>query len=187
MKKFAVIILILSSLAAYAQTSNNVERQLFKINALVPGVSYELGLSNNLTLNLDALLIPGGGRGLNNKTQFGVLPGFQADLRYFVNMKRRSGKGKNISGNSGNFVALMNQLYSGNAILGNLKLDNGFNYITALSYGIQRTRPKGFYWGFSVGPGLYFGDIDPQFTVFIDLKLGWVLRGKKYFNTLKIN
>ncbi len=43
---------------ATAQSDKNVEKGLFKVNAFSPGVSYELGLGRNTTINFDAYFIP---------------------------------------------------------------------------------------------------------------------------------
>jgi len=37
-------------------------------------------------------------------------------------------KGKNTSGNSGNYIALTNQLVSGNGLFGDLDLSSGLNH-----------------------------------------------------------
>lgn len=178
MKRIFVLV-FLCSYGVLAQNNSNIERSIFKVNALAPGVSYELGVGKNLSLNIDALVIPAIQGGSNQETEFGIFPGIQADFRYFTNMKRRLEKGKNITGNSGNYLGLTNLLYSGNSFVGDLNFDSKFNHIAALTYGIQRTRPKGFYWGFSLGPGLYTDDFNTQFTFFVDLRLGWVLKKKK--------
>ncbi len=104
--------------------------------------------------------------------------GLQADFRYFINMKRRKRKGKNISGNSGNYLSFSNELVSGDPLVGDLSYNSSYFYNTAILYGIQRTRPKGFYCGVSFGPALLNDEIDTDFGIWADVRLGWVI-GKK--------
>lgn len=179
MKNMLLCALFVSAFfSVYAQSDKNVEKGFFKVNALVPGVSYELGVGKNSSFNFDALLIPGGGSRYDEDVQFGLFPGLQAEFRYFTNFDRRIAKGKNISGNSGNYVGAVNQFYLGDPILGNYVMGSSFYNVVGLTYGIQRTRPKGFYWNASFGPGIAIDDFDPDPILFVDLKLGWVI-GKK--------
>lgn len=177
---FSILILITVCLNAQnAKNVKNVENGLIKVSALVPGASYELGLGNNSTVNFDVLLIPGSRGGSDKDTEFGILPGAQLDFRYFTNMDRRVSKGKNISGNSGNYLAVSNQFFLSKAIIGNFDYGGSYTNITALTYGIQRTRPKGFYWGFSFGPAIAVDEFDADFSLFLDVRLGWVLTKRK--------
>lgn len=178
MRNFLLSFTFLCLAQTMAQSDKNVEDGLFKINALIPGVSYELGLGKNTTLSFDAALIPGASGGTNRETEFGIFPGLQSDLRYFMNMERRLSKGKNIHGNSGNYVAIVNQFYLGDPIIGDLSLSSSYYYIVGTVYGIQRTRKKGFYWGISFGPAFFADDFDSDFGLFIDARLGWVIRKK---------
>ncbi|MDC6404952.1 MULTISPECIES: hypothetical protein [Maribacter] len=162
-----------------AQSNKNVENGLVKVNVFIPGASYELGVSQSSTLNFDVALIPGGRYNSFSGSQLGILPGAQVEYRYYHNMGRRISRSKNISGNSGNYVAAVNQFYLGNSIIGNLRMDSSFYNIVALSYGIQRTKLKGFYWGISFGPGVGFSQLDTQPTLFVDAKLGWVISKRK--------
>ncbi|HZJ21350.1 MAG TPA: hypothetical protein VFD35_13500 [Pricia sp.] len=63
--------------------------------------------------------------------------------------------------------------------IGNLKYSESYWNTTGITYGLQRTRPKGFYWGVSFGPGIYFDDFDAYFIPFVDARLGWVLTKRK--------
>ncbi|MDB4292969.1 hypothetical protein N9954_06125 [Maribacter sp.] len=175
MKNHFVFVLFLFSFLGSAQSSKHVEAGLFKINALTPGVSYEFGVGKDFTLNLDALLGFALNGGSDRDTEFGLFPGIQADFRYFTNMERRLAKGKNISGNSGNYLAITNVLSSGESIVGDLDYSSNYFHNIAFLYGIQRTRPKGFYWGLSFGPGAFTDDFGTDFGLFIDGRIGWVI------------
>ncbi|MFS4417236.1 hypothetical protein [Maribacter sp. 2307ULW6-5] len=108
-----------------------------------------------------------------------IFPFLGADFRHFTNFERRISKGKNISGNSGDYVAFVNRLIVAAPLLGNREYDNPFPYVGAFVYGFQRTYNRGFYWGLSLGPGFFTGDNDPGLSLFTELKLGWVLGQKK--------
>ncbi|TLP75464.1 hypothetical protein [Maribacter sp. ACAM166] len=164
-----------SSFYITAQSTNQVEDRLFKINALAPGVSYELGVGSKTSLNFEGFLIFALNGGSDRETDFGLYPGVGAEFRYFTNMNRRLGKGKNISGNSGNYLGLLNQFQFGQPIIGDLEYISEYFYSLAVIYGIQRTRPKGFYWGISFGPGVFVNEFDTNPGILIDARLGWVI------------
>ncbi len=174
MKKYVSFLFLITSFIIFSQSSKNVEKGLFKVNALLPGASYELGAGNNTTFNFDLLLVPDfGGNPLE------IFPAVGAEFRYFTNMNRRLGKDKNISGNSGNYVGFLNQLLIAAPLLGNLEYDIPFVYNGAIVYGLQRTYNKGFYFNLSFGPGFFTRDNDPTAGILIDIKLGWILSGRK--------
>ncbi|MEO1011144.1 MAG: hypothetical protein AAFX53_07530 [Bacteroidota bacterium] len=163
----------------HAQSGRNVEKGLFKLNALLPGASYELGVANNISLNFDVFLAPFVEENFFGEEQFGILPGLQAEFRHFTSFKRRRARGKNLSGNSSDYVGVVNQFYSGNALIGNLERASSFYNATGIVYGIQRTAPRGFYWNLSFGPAILIDEFDTGSGIFIDAKLGWVIRKRK--------
>lgn len=177
MKKTILLALFVSAFfTSQAQTDKQVEKGLLKVNALLPGGSYEMGLGNKTTFNFDIALVLGGGTDYYGDPEFGLFVAGQAEFRYFTNFNRRLSKGKNIEGNSGNYLALNNQILIGNPLLGTYYLDDTYNHIVAITYGIQRTRPKGFYWNVSFGPGVGITESDFGPAVLIDTKLGWVVK-----------
>ncbi len=174
MRKSLLVVFLTMATFMGAQSSKNVESGLFKLNAFLPGASYELGAGKNTTFNFDLTLYPAFSGNIVE-----IFPAVGADFRYFTNMERRISKGKSISGNSGNYVAFVNQLLVTAPILGNLEYDGPLSYNASFVYGLQRTYKKGFYWGLSFGPGFYTRDNDPTAAIFIDMKLGWVLSKRK--------
>ncbi|MAU72043.1 MAG: hypothetical protein CML04_08095 [Pseudozobellia sp.] len=177
MKKTLLLLLFIAAFFnSLAQSDKQVEKGLLKVNALLPGASYELGAGRNTTFNFDVALVPGGGTDYYGNSRFGLFIGAQAEFRYFANFNRRLSKGKNIDGNSGNYWALNNQILIGNPLVGTYYLDNTYNHIVAITYGIQRTRPKGFYWNVSFGPGVGISESDAGGAIMIDVKLGWVVK-----------
>lgn len=156
-----------------AQTGNQVEDKLFKVNVFLPGFNYEVAAGERSTLNFELGLIPSTERSVE------IFPYLGADYRYYTNFKRRLNKGKNISGNSGDYIAFNNRLLVAAPLLGNLEFDSPLLYVGGIVYGIQRTYKKGFYWGISFGPAFYTGDNDPGISLYNDIKLGWVIGKNK--------
>ncbi len=178
MKSNLFYAMVLCSVIGAAQTTKNVENGLFKVNALAPGVSYELGVGVNATLNFDFLIgieIEGGSR---RSTSVELFPAVGAEYRYFHNLNKRRAANKNIAGNSGNYFGGISRLLVRAPLLGNLEYDEPISYHTALFYGIQRTYSKGFYFSVQAGPGLFFND-DVNAGLFLSGKLGWILRKRK--------
>ncbi|CAN0591618.1 unnamed protein product [Ectocarpus sp. 12 AP-2014] len=162
-----------------AQSPDNVEDALFKVNALTPGVSYEIGVGNDFTMNFDALVgIAGGSRGPND-VNVGIFPGLQAELRYYTNMQRRLARDKNIAGNSGNYISMNNGISSGIPIIGTYELASDFYYSLSFEYGLQRMSPKGFYWQIALGPALLVDDFDIGPGASLNATLGWVIGKNK--------
>ena len=122
MKKIIYFVAILmSAFYSNAQSSQLVEDGIFKINLLLPGVSYELGVGNRTTINAEAI-IGFALRGASDvETQFGLYPGFAADFRY----------------------------------------------------------KKGFYFSLAFGPGVFVNEFNTDAGVLIDVRLGWVIGGRK--------
>ena len=180
MKSLTTAFVLFFSIATLsAQSTKQVEDGLLKANALLPGISYEFGVGNTSTINLEGIIgfaIVGGS---NRSTEFGIFPGVQAEYRNYLNLDRRISKSKNISGNSGNYVSLLNQFQLGTPLIGNLEYDTDYFYNLAVVYGIQRTSPKGFYWGVSFGPGIFVDDFGTDAGLLVDVRLGWVIGGRK--------
>lgn len=179
MKNSLLCVLLVSAIfSVNAQTAKNVEKGLFKVNALLPGVSYELGVGKNATFNFEATLFPYAEDNStfgSNDIDLEIYPALGADFRYFLNMGRRLRKGKDISMNSGNYVAFENQLVVGAPILGNIETDTPLGFSIGIVYGIQRTYGKGFYWGLSFGPKVFAIDDNYYSRLSINPKIGWVI------------
>ena len=158
-----------------AQSDKNVEKGLFKVNALFLGISYELGAGENTTFNFDLVIGFAINGGSNRDTEFGLYPGLGAEFRNYYNMDRRLEKGKNITGNSGNYIGVLNQFYFGTPVVGDLEYSSDYYYNLAAVYGFQRTYEKGFYFSVAVGPALFVDEFDTDAGILIDAKLGWVL------------
>jgi len=157
-----------------AQQDSNVERSQLQLSLPLPSILYELGVGKNTTTSLEAVT----GFALNGcsdcKTNFGVYPIIRGQIRYYYNMKRRLEKGKNISGNSGNYVAALMAYQGGSPLLGNLNTTN--TIAVGPVYGIQRTYKRGFFYRLEGGPAFIQDDADQGFGIVLAARIGWVLR-----------
>jgi len=178
MKKVVFVVIFLSSISLLT-AQKKVANQQFKINAFLPGIGYEFSVGNNATLNF-AISTSFGVRGCSNcNTEFGVYPVFSGQYNYYYNFERRKEKGKNISGNSGNYIAAKAILQDGRAIIGDLDLISDTTLVVGSVYGFQRTYKKGFSFVFETGLGYYEDDFNKGLAVLLDIKLGWVIRKKR--------
>ncbi|MDT0622298.1 hypothetical protein [Croceitalea vernalis] len=162
-----------------SQSSYNVENNQFKVNFLAPSLEYEKGIGNDATINLELGTGFAIRTGSERSTEFGIYPYVESQYRYYTNMKRRLTKGKKISANSGNYLALSVLYVNGNSILGDLNLSNNSNLFVGPLYGLQRTSKSGFNFGLEFGSGYYQNDVDSGLAVRIDFSIGWVLGNKK--------
>ena len=180
MKTSFLVVVVFSSIAyVNAQSNRRVEDGLFKINALLPGISYEFGVDDRTTINLDAVIGFALNGGSNRETSFGLYPGLGAELRNYVNFDRRIRKGKNISGNTGNYISFLNQFQLGKPVIGGLEYNSSYFYNVAAVYGLQRTYSKGFYFNLGFGPAVFFNEFDKTAGILIDARIGWVIGGRK--------
>ncbi|MDP5062018.1 MAG: hypothetical protein NWP64_08880, partial [Maribacter sp.] len=100
-------------------------------------------------------------------------------VRQYINFDRRLRKGKNISGNTGNYISFLNQFQLGTPVIGNLEYASDYFYNAAIVYGMQRPYEKGFYWGLAFGPGIFTDEFNTDAGILIDVRLGWVIGGRK--------
>lgn len=165
------------SITLIAQSDKNVEGSQLQLSLPLPSILYELGVGKNSTTSLEA--ITGFGlRGCTDcKINFGVYPILRGQYRYYYNMERRLKKGKNINGNSGNYVAALVAYQNGSPIIGNL------NTTTVLGvgpvYGIQRTYKRGFFYRLEGGIAFVQDDFDEGVGLVLAARVGWVIRKRR--------
>lgn len=119
MKKHFVCILLLISASQFLTAQSNflVEKSLFKVNILNPGLSLERGLSTNTTFCIIANLSLGFNLKSNNASSGNsnilllASPYVRGQYRYYYNLDKRKANGKKISDNSGNFLAISSSYY----------------------------------------------------------------------------
>ena len=174
MKKIFFLSFILSFSSFYAQIGAKLEENMFKVNILTPGISFEKAISTNSTINIE-LGTSIGYVANNNYSGFLIGPCAIAQYRFYYNLENRLKKRKNISGNSGAYLAL-NSSYYGQAF-------NNKNYINFLDgltvggvLGFQKTYKFGLNLGANAGIGYNFSENQPKKAVpILNFTVGWVI------------
>lgn len=180
---FFILIAVHSTVFAQAEQRTktfdliNLERHQFKFDLLSPGFSYELGLFKNQSVSTSL------GLGLATY-QEGYAYGLAMNnrYRYYHNFNRRINTGKNVSGNSGNYIAAAQAIFfSQLRIATNIEGPSDFNLgFYGMVYGIQRTYPKGFNFNLELGAGYYRGDGIPSgYGPLFGFNFGWVATKRK--------
>ena len=186
MKKIFFLLLFLGGLSVHSQINGvtekgfgiiNLERHQFKLNLLSPGISYELGLFKNVSAS--------GGLGLGYATYeegYAVGLTLHTRVRYYHNFNRRIRMNKNVSGNSGNYIAAARSIFFSQLRLGtNIEGPDDFNLgVYGITYGVQRTYKNGFNFNAELGAGYYRGDGVPNgYGPLVNFTFGWVATKRK--------
>lgn len=107
---------------------------------------------------------------------FGIYPIFNVQYRYYYNLGKRFDKGKNISDNSANYVALSGIVQSGKPIIGNIEYNADYFGVIGPVWGLQRYYNSGFKLDLNLGAGYGFDELgDSYFSPIIGIRLGWLL------------
>ncbi len=176
MKRLFPFLFFLISLSITAQDRPGVEKNLFSVSFLLPGIEYETRASNNTTVSLRLGTGFGYAAGMSRETAFGVYLNLRGQYRYFYNLEKRLGKEKKISDNSGNYFGLHSAFSSGNPVIGDLETIADFNGQVGPVWGLQRVYNSGFKLNLFLGAGYAWNDrgasgISPIFG----FSLGWAL------------
>ena len=171
-----LIFMTCSTTAVRAQWSEGgnrpvyLERHQFQLNLLMPGFTYEFGILPNLTAGATL------GLGLATPPEgYSLAPSYLAFSRYYHNLKRRAGMGKNVSGNSGNYFSIgFGHYFVEWELAGNLDNEGRDLIFLGGLYGIQRSYPGGLTLGIEAGAGQYFRNrISNGFGPVVHFRLGW--------------
>jgi hypothetical protein len=178
MKKYIPIpLLLLAFVNLNAQNvTRYLENNLFKINVLSPGITYEMALSGNTTLSSDLNISIGFSSNNNTGNHLLATPYLREQYRYYYNIENRNSKDKNIKNNSANFIALNGSYYL--KPIGNSEYVSVYDGFTvAPIWGLQRTYVSGLNIGLIAGPGYNFGTNERTagFVPIINFTLGWVI------------
>jgi hypothetical protein len=177
MKRKIIIIFSLMALQNLcAQNSQiTVEKNLYKINLLLPGFVYEHGFSSKNTLYSEFSF----GFGYRN-SDFGgstwtFYPTINEQFRHYYNLEKRAGKGKRTAGNSGNFYGL-NAFYNFESINSNTDASSSYaSFTVAPVYGFQRTYKHKFNLSLNGGVGYNIEKDNNEFVPVINFTIGWVI------------
>jgi len=102
--------------------------------------------------------------------------------RYYHNFQRRIDKDKNVSGNTGDYIAAAQAIFFSQMRLStNIDGPDDYNLgFYGLVYGVQRTFKSGFNFNAELGAGLYKGDGVPDgYGPMVNLTFGWVATKRK--------
>lgn len=161
MKKFLLLLVWLPAIVCSQNSDTNhlVAKSIFGVQTGVLGVwaNHELGLSNTIALRSELGLDTGlfGGLYYKNNVNFILYPTLTLEPRLYYNLQKRLDKGKTITKNSGNFVALKIHYapdwftitnYSG-------KISIAENYAMYAKWGIKRIIGKHFTYETGLGFG----------------------------------
>ncbi|HSP12717.1 MAG TPA: hypothetical protein VLO29_09340, partial [Salegentibacter sp.] len=154
----------------------SVEDGLLSLNILAPGLEYEYGLTNSTTLDLRAGTGFAYWKSSYFGEDFGVYPLFNVQYRSYYNLQKRLEKGRNISNNSANYLALSGVIQSGKPIIGNLEYNEAYFGVIGPVWGLQRYYGSGFKLDLNLGAGYGFNDSGTSYlTLMGGIKLGWRL------------
>lgn len=179
MKKHKIIIIsLLAIVNLFAQDKPSVEKNLFKLNVLLPGVVYEHGFNKKNTLYSELSM----GFGYRNSSFSGsswiFLPVINEQLRHYYNFEKRSLNEKKITGNSGNFLAF-NAIYNFKSFATNNDGSDDSSFVLAPIWGMQRTYKNSFNLGLNAGVGYLFYSNKKYdnngFVPVINFSIGWVI------------
>lgn len=176
MKKVLLFLtVILFNVNSFGQENSQQTNNQFSFNLLTPSLEWEVKTGQTSTIDLQL----GMGFGYSksgSESDFGFFPEFQSEYRYYYNLNKRSEKGKKVSENSGNYIAAVGNIRSGNSIFGDLDLNEDYAILLGPAWGLQRTYNSGFKLNLELGAGYGFNDLgDSYFSPFIGIQLGWLI------------
>lgn len=155
----------------------NLERHQFKFNFLSPGFSYEFAIFKNVTASTS---VGFGTATYEEGYALGLVLNTRA--RYYYNFNSRIRNGRNVSGNSGNYISAARSIFFSQLRLAtNIEGPSDFNVgFYGIVHGIQRTYPKGFNFTAELGAGYYKGDgVSSGYGPLININFGWVVTKRK--------
>ena len=155
----------------------HLERHQLRFDLFSPGFSYELGIFKNVSAS--------GGLGLGYATYeegYAIGLTLHTRIRFYHNLNSRITNNKNVSGNSGNYIAAARSIFfSPLRLATNIEGPKDFNLgFYGLAYGLQRTYKNGFNFNAELGGGFYKGDGVPDgYGPLFNFTFGWVATKQK--------
>lgn len=181
MRKITFLIFLLSTIGISAQFGKNCELRQFKINLINPGVEYEMALGVNSTLDFrvawQAAIEPASESPIED---FDFSPAITIQNRYYHNFNARYRRGRDIYGNSGNYIAPSIAVFSPDARVINNQVIEGIHGYAGLVYGVQRSFNSGLSFSIDAGAGYYVGPFRGGIHPVVNLSIGWIVSEKRW-------
>ncbi len=181
MHRTILLAMLLCSSLMHAQFGKNCEVRQLKLNVFNPGLEYEMALDVNSTLDFrvawQVALEPASSQPLEN---YDFFPAITVQNRYYHNFNGRQRSGRQIYGNSGNYVAPTVALFSpGDRVVEN-RLVDGIHAYGGLVYGVQRSYNSGLSFSIDAGAAYYVGPFEGGIHPVVNLSLGWIISEKRW-------
>lgn len=168
--------LIMTSVVYGQEKEISVNKNLFKINLLPPGITYEHGFTNKLTLNSDVNAGISYHYNSFSGSDWIIFPYIDEQLRHYYNLEKRSLKGKRTANNSANFLAVgALYMFRGKGKYEYINDLDGFNLYSV--WGLQRTYNSKININLNMGLGYNFSQFSDVRGVkpIVNFTLGWVI------------
>ncbi|MEO0527113.1 MAG: hypothetical protein AAFZ89_07795 [Bacteroidota bacterium] len=181
MQKQLCILLLFCSFHINAQFGKNCEITQLKINLINPGIEYERGLGVNTTLDIKAGLQIALDPALEEPLEeVDLFPALALQYRYYYNFERRGRNGRQIYGNSANYVAPATAVfYPGSRTVANAEI-RGIIAYGGLVTGLQRSYNSGFNFSVDVGAAYHVGPFKGSMLPVANLSIGWIISEKRW-------
>lgn len=174
-KYFIIILSIFGMYSLFGQSRVSVVENQFKVNVLLPGLVYEHGFNDKNALYSEVSLGFAYRSNYYAGSSWQLYPNINEQFRHYYNLDKRALKGRRVTHNSGNFVAL-NAIYNFKSISTNNNFSEDTSSFTiAPVWGLQRTYNRNFNLGLNIGVGYNFDKYDNEFVPVINFTLGWVI------------
>ncbi|TAI49552.1 hypothetical protein [Flagellimonas allohymeniacidonis] len=181
MHRWLFILLLFSTHLALAQFGKNCEVRQFKLNIFNPGIEYEMGLGVNSTLDVriawQLALDPFAMEPIENYEFF---PAITVQNRYYYNFGSRGRRGRQIYGNSANYVAPTISIFEPGSRLVEGEIAEGVYGAAGLVTGLQRSYNSGLSFSIDVGAGYYVGPFRGGIYPMFNISLGWIISEKRW-------
>lgn len=180
MKKCTFFVFAFCSLLSTAQNSARPHLEnLFSanINFIGAGVTYERVLGDDFTTHFSgSYQLVGLSPGPGDEVDLTFAGAFSVAGRYYYNRERRFTKDKNLTQNSGNFIAAEFQIIPDFLV----QTEEQFiryltTYTAGLKYGLRRNIAHNLNYEFEFGAGYVFTDRDAFILPLLEFKLQYVL------------
>lgn len=172
----------------------SVEKHLLSLQIFPTGINYETKLAAKHTFSVQAQLgysfafgvsrtySPNGTSTKSSSAYIAIIPQVITNYRFYYNLKKRDSKGKNIRGNSANYVTVI-AAFGFRPVYSNYPSSFSFATVVGPAWGLQRTFKKnininfyiGLGYGYDNGRGSYLAPIS-------NFSFGYVFLPKKQKN-----